>query len=144
MSRLHRNSLRVLRFGLALILFATCLGKALDVEGFIHVIQTYQFFPVPLAPLIGIGIVTAEGALAVWLFSGRHVALTAVLASVLHLGFVGLAVVTLIRGISVPNCGCFGVFLARPLTWGTVAEDLFMAAWCLGLYFLSDRKLRAI
>ncbi|MBC8645596.1 MAG: hypothetical protein H7X85_00410, partial [Thermoanaerobaculia bacterium] len=41
------------------------------------------------------------------------------------------------RGIAVPNCGCFGVFLARPLTWGTVLEDGGMVAASLALAALA-------
>jgi len=40
--------------------------------------------------------------------------------------------ITLWREIEIANCGCFGVFLARPLTAQTVAEDAAM----LGLSLL--------
>ena len=42
------------------------------------------------------------------------------------------AVITLWRGLALANCGCFGVFLARPLTRQTVLEDVVM----LGLSLL--------
>jgi hypothetical protein len=137
-------ALRIFQILLGMLLFATSLGKALDVEGFLRVIASYQVFPAWLSPFVALGILTAEACLAVWLFSGRYLAIASLCAFALHVGFLLLAAITLLRGISVPNCGCFGVFFARPLTWGTVVEDLFMALWCLGLFALSDRKLRAV
>jgi hypothetical protein len=140
----RRIALHFFQILLAVMLFATCLGKALDVEGFLSILGTYHLFPSLLIPLIGIGIITAEGGIAVWLLSGRHLAISSLLAAALHVGFTALSIITLVRGIIVPNCGCFGVFLARPLTWGTVFEDGFVTLWCLALFALSDRKLRAV
>lgn len=129
---------------IGVILFATCLGKALDIEGYLRVLETYRTFPHWSLPIVGCAVLMAEGGLAVWLLSGRHVALVSLFAAFLHFAFTALSAITLLRGIAVPNCGCFGVFLARPLTWGTVLEDVFMIGLCLALYALSDRKLRAI
>lgn len=143
-NRVRHITLRLMQLVLAITLFATCLGKALDVEGFLQILATYQAFPAWTIPFIGLGIITAEGGLAVWLFSGRHIAISSLLAAGLHVGFTTLAVITLLRGISIPNCGCFGVFFARPLAWSTAFEDVFVTAWCLVLYALSDRKLRAV
>lgn len=46
--------------------------------------------------------------------------------------------VTLWRGLAIANCGCFGVFLARPLTAQTVVEDVVM----LGMSLLVLREVR--
>jgi len=40
----------------------------------------------------------------------------------------------------VPNCGCFGVFWARPLTFITVAEDVFMVGISVLLFKLLQRN----
>jgi hypothetical protein len=45
-----------------------------------------------------------------------------------QVGYGALAAMTLRRGIALDNCGCFGVFLARPLRWTTVLEDAALAA----------------
>ena len=57
--------------------------------------------------------------------------INALAATALHICFTLLATLTLLRGIDVPNCGCFGVFWARPLTFITVAEDVFMVGVCV-------------
>jgi hypothetical protein len=44
------------------------------------------------------------------------------------LGNAALLSLTLARGVALENCGCFGAFLARPLTAWTPLEDLALAA----------------
>ena len=39
----------------------------------------------------------------------------------------------LLRGVKLANCGCFGVFLARPLRWTSPLEDLGLVAVTLGV-----------
>ena len=79
--------------------------------------------------------VLAELRLAEMLLFGRNVPLASGLATALHVFFIGWAGTALLRGLEIPNCGCFGVFLARPLTAQTIAEDLVMAALCLWLWY---------
>ena len=68
-----------------------------------------------------------------WLLAGWRLRSAALASAVMHAAYGTWAGVTLARGISVPNCGCFGVFLTRPLTWGTVLEDGVMVAASLAL-----------
>jgi hypothetical protein len=48
--------------------------------------------------------------------------------------------VSVLRGLKLPNCGCFGVFLARPLGWSTAVEDLVLVGASLGLWILVRRR----
>ena len=43
----------------------------------------------------------------------------------------------LARGLTLANCGCFGVFLARPLSWESPLEDLVALALCGFLWWLA-------
>ncbi|HEY6929215.1 MAG TPA: MauE/DoxX family redox-associated membrane protein [Thermoanaerobaculia bacterium] len=128
-----------LRVGIGLVLLATAVGKFLDVPGFARVLETYRAFPswslAPLAWLIPIG----ETALAVWLFSGLFLRGAALASLALHGLYGGWSVVSIERGLRLSNCGCFGIFLARPLTWVTVGEDLVMAALSAGLIRLTRK-----
>ena len=45
---------------------------------------------------------------------------------VLHVILLSAVLVSLWRGLAIANCGCFGVFLARPLTSQTAIEDAMM------------------
>ena len=122
---------RALRWILGLLLATTALGKSLDLAGFAEVIGTYQVFPPSLWLVIAITMTATEWVLAGWLLAGRRPVLACGAAALMHLVFTGWAAVSLLRGISVPNCGCFGVFLARPLGWHTVIEDAVVTGVCL-------------
>jgi hypothetical protein len=132
-----------LQYGLGLILLLTGLGKLLDVPGFIRVIAEYRISPLWLLPFIAVIVVLAELRVAEMLIRGRDLARAAVASAILHSLFLTVAAVTLIRGIEIDNCGCFGVFLARPLGVQTVFEDLVLAGASVGLYLLVNRNRAA-
>lgn len=126
----------LLRLLIGLVLFATAAGKLLDVRGFAGVLRTYEAIPEWVLLPIAVGVPVAELALALWLFSGRRLAGAALAALGMHLAYAAWATASLLRGLELENCGCFGVFFARPLGWRTVVEDLVTAglsAWLLGL-----------
>lgn len=126
-----------LRYGIGLVLLATSIGKLLDLRGFARVLGTYDVFPPPFLAPLSVAVSTLELALAVWLFSGRLLAQAAAASALLHGAYAVWAAVGMARGLRIPNCGCFGTLLARPLTWGTVAEDLLMTAGSIALHRLS-------
>lgn len=132
-------ALSVLRLLVAGVLLATALGKSLDLTGFATVVGTYQALPERAWFMAGTALTVLEWSLGVWLLSGWRLPHAALGAASLHILFTTWAAVALMRGIDVPNCGCFGVFYARPLTVSTVFEDLFMLALCLLMYGLARR-----
>lgn len=135
--RLKAGARTAMRLLIAALLLATAAGKLLDLSGFAAVLATYRALPeeslLPLAVLIPL----LEVALAAWLLTGRRLRSAALASAAMHAAYGTWAGVTLARGIAVPNCGCFGVFLARPLTWGTVLEDGVMVAASLALAALA-------
>lgn len=131
---------RGLRYFIASVLLLTGLGKLLDVPGFIKVIDTYEIIPIFLQPFVAVSMVLIELKIAENLIRQINLKLTALAATVLHIGFTLLATITLVRGIEVPNCGCFGIFWARPLTFITVGEDIFMVGVCFLLFKILKRK----
>lgn len=132
----------VLRYFIASVLLVTGIGKLLDVPGFIKVIDTYKIIPVFFQPAIAVAMVLVELKIAENLFRKINLEITALAATALHICFTILATTTLLRGIEVPNCGCFGVFWARPLTLLTVAEDILMVGVCVLLFRLLQRNER--
>ena len=118
-----------------IVLISTGIGKALDVSGFASVLEAYQLFPdwlnIPLAfalPCIELGI-------GICLLMRLHRIVTACMAVALHIIMLSVVIMTLNRGIEVSNCGCFGVFFARPLTTLTAIEDFFMLGMSLLILF---------
>jgi hypothetical protein len=130
----------VLRLFIGLVLLATAAGKLLDVEGFARVLGTYEAFPESALPALALAVPLVELGLALWLFSGRGLALAADSALALHAVYAVWAAATLLRGLRIPNCGCFGVFFPRPLGWRTVVEDLAMVGLSAWLLVLARRK----
>jgi len=131
-----------LRFAIGLILLATAVGKFLDIPGFAAVLATYEAFPEwSLFPL-AVTAPAAELLLAGWLFSGRKLFGAALVSAAMHAAYGAWAAITLARGLDLPNCGCFGIFLVRPLTWSTVLEDSAVVAASLALFLLSRRQGR--
>jgi hypothetical protein len=129
-----------LRFAIGAILLATAVGKLLDVSGFARILGQYQVFPPGVLWPIAVAMPAAELALGGWLWAGRNLAAAALVSTALHVIYVGWSAVAVLRGLKLPNCGCFGVFLARPLGWSTVFEDLVLAGASLLLYLAARRR----
>ena len=135
-----RGTAGFLRFAIGVILLASAVGKLLDIPGFARVLGAYDaFLPGALVP-IAVAIPVAELALAFWLFSGRNLAASALTSAAMHALYALWSAVSVLRGLKLPNCGCFGVFLARPLGWSTVVEDLVLVGASLGLWVLVRRR----
>lgn len=121
------------RWLLAAIFLATGLGKLLDVPGFAAVLGTYRLVPGALLAPAAWALTLAELAIAAglaWRPALRPAAWVALALALLNAATLTL---TLARGIALENCGCFGVFLARPLRPWTPLEDLVLAAFALAV-----------
>ncbi len=129
---------RCLRFFIATVLFTSGSGKALDIPGFVEVLITYQALADWMLYPVALGMTATELILSFWLFSGRLISLAALASLGLHAVFTLWIAVTFMRGLDIPNCGCFGVFFARPLDGWTIVEDLVMVTFS-GLLFVSTR-----
>ncbi len=125
--KLLRWMLQVLVGG---IIFGSALGKSLDLPGFVEVLKTYQAFSPsvlwPLATIVTLG----EFILGTWILSGYQLRTSALLGAVMNTGYAGWMTISLLRGLDLPNCGCFGVFFPQPLTWRSPIEDLVLVALC--------------
>ena len=129
-----------LRVAIGTILLATAVGKLLDVSGFARVLATYKALPEASLLPLALAVPLFELALAIWLYWGRALVGAALASTLMHAAYVAWSWAALARGLHLPNCGCFGVFLARPLTWATVVEDLVLAAASLALLALARRS----
>ena len=127
----------VLRIFIGAVLIASGIGKLLDVPGFIKVLETYQALPLRSLPFVAVFFVLIELKIAEMLLWPGRLRSGALASMVLHLVFTLFTTATYFRGIPIPNCGCFGVFWARPLTVQTIFEDLVMLLLSASLYRLS-------
>ena len=129
-----------LRMVLGTLLLSMAIGKGMDESGFAAVIGTYRLgMPPDWLETAAWAVTAIELALGLWLLSGRDLRLAAWSALILHAGYFVLLVVTVMRGLDLANCGCFGVFLARPLQWTTPLEDLTLVAASAALIRTTSR-----
>ena len=132
----------VTRYFLGLLFLATGIGKLLDNRGFAQVIETYQLgIPDGVLLPIALGVSLLELMIGLHILRGRALRLNVLATLWFHIGYATLAVITLHRDIPIANCGCFGVFLARPLAWSTVIEDWVLAAVSAVCLLLVNKKL---
>jgi uncharacterized membrane protein YphA (DoxX/SURF4 family) len=116
----------LLRIIFGLLFLASAIGKLLDNRGFADVIVTYQLIPQSLTLGLGLFVSLFELALGLAIVFERKVLLCAYFTIAVHIGYLSLAALTMARGINLSNCGCFGVFLARPLGLQTLVEDAIL------------------
>ena len=124
----------LLHIGLGGLILATGVGKALDLPGFIGVLQTYRLgLSHELLWTTGLAVTAFELGLGLWILGGRRLERAMGLAIALNLGYFLLMTLSLWRSLQLHNCGCYGVFFARPLRWYSPLEDLLLVAlsWLL-------------
>jgi uncharacterized membrane protein YphA (DoxX/SURF4 family) len=123
----------VLRWAFTALLLVSGAAKLLDLHGFAAVVDTYDVLPDALLAPAAYALAVVEVGLGVWLAIGRALPPTATLVVVLHTVYLVWIVIALARGLDIPNCGCFGVYFARPLTPVRVLEDVALLALAMGL-----------
>ncbi|MGQ0812733.1 MAG: MauE/DoxX family redox-associated membrane protein [Nitrospiraceae bacterium] len=128
---------RLLQLLIGIILLASALGKSLDLPAFVEVLKTYRAFPdVTLWPL-ALGLTSFEFIVGLWLLCGWRLPTSALVAAGLNAAYAVWMAMTLLRGLDLPNCGCFGVFSPQPLRWYSPLEDLVLVAMGLVLRWLA-------
>lgn len=115
-----------IRWFFVLLLAASAVGKLADMPGFYAVIKSYALLPEALIPVSAWALALSELGVALWLAMGRRVYVAALIVIALHVIYLVWLSIALARGLDIPNCGCFGVYWARPLTWFTLLEDLIL------------------
>ena len=122
------------------VLLIAAIGKLLDNRLFAETLAKWQLFP--SWSLLPLGVVTSlsELALAVWLFSGWRLPHAAIFAVMFYLGYVVATVTTLLRGIRLADCGCFGILFPHPLNWLMAFEDMGFAALAFFLYLIATHE----
>lgn len=122
------------RIVIGVVCLASALGKSLDLRGFVEVLVTYQLFPDHMLWPIAFSLTGLEWVLGVWVLAGWRIQAGAFLALILYGVYAAGLVVTLFRGIDLPNCGCYGVFFPQPLRWYSPLEDMVLAGMCYALW----------
>jgi hypothetical protein len=115
-----------IRYFFIALLLASAIGKMLDMQGFYRVILSYQLLPSAFVMPSAWLLVASEWGLCIWLMSRLRLQKAATALIALHAAYFAWLLIALLRGLDIPNCGCFGVYFARPLTWFTLIEDVIL------------------
>ena len=130
-----------LRLFFAAVLVVSSVGKLLDNRGFAQVIGTYQL-GIPERALLPLALIFSLGelALGVAVLCGIQLRQMSAATIALHVFYLTLASATLLRGLQLANCGCFGVFWVRPLDGVTVVEDVVLTLLSVGFWLCVRRE----
>jgi Methylamine utilisation protein MauE len=115
----------VLRIILGALYVAMAAGQLASWPSMPRILGAYDAVPAVVAPWLAAGIIAAELLTGAWfLLRPRSPALTPVWAyTAVALVWTALGVQALARGLTVDNCGCFGLYLTQRLSWFTLAQD---------------------
>jgi len=122
------------------IFAATGGGKLVDIQGLRRMLGEYHILSAAATASVGLALALAEPVLVLGLSWHGSLRLKAVGGMVLSLGDALLLSVTLLRGVDMANCGCFGVYWARPLRPWTPVEDLVLAGLALLVMAMPDAR----
>lgn len=119
---------------LAVLLLAMAVGQVLSFGRFVDIMATYQLGGGPLPALLAVALIAGEAVAGVSLLLGP--AATRHRGAAIGLGVAGawsvIGLQAFLRGLAVDNCGCFGAYLAQPLRWWVLLQDiefLALAVW---------------
>jgi uncharacterized membrane protein YphA (DoxX/SURF4 family) len=138
-----RAFLIALRIFFALLLFASAVGKLLDMPGFYRIVESYNVLNASLVPPLAWLLAITEFSLAVWLVVGYRLIWAATTIIALHMIYFLWIGAALIRGLNIANCGCFGVYWPRPLSPYTLLEDTILLSLACLLWRAALKHQRA-
>jgi uncharacterized membrane protein YphA (DoxX/SURF4 family) len=131
------NRSRILLFLLRLIVGGVFIWagvlKIADPLGFAQSIKNYQVVPSGLALIIAVVLPWVEVLSGAFLIIGVFKRSSALLISLLLIGFIGLVALALARGIDT-SCGCFGS-LSRRADFSLILTDAVLLVFALSVFF---------
>lgn len=133
-----------IRWFFVLLLAAASTGKLADMPGFYAVIKSYALLPDAMIFVSAWALALSEIGLALWLAMGKRIYVAALIVIALHVIYLAWLSIALTRGLDIPNCGCFGIYWARPLTWFTLFEDFILLTLAIVMWRgLGQKSARA-
>ena len=111
------------------MLLVAAIGKFLDNRHFAEYWRNGSFFPRGVCSRLDFSRPSLS-----WYWRSGCSPPPRLTAVAFHLAYSAATLVTVLRGIRLPDCGCFGIFFPHPLDWTMVAEDLLLAGVCFLLY----------
>ncbi|CAN5282763.1 hypothetical protein BH20ACT5_BH20ACT5_25310 [soil metagenome] len=116
---------RLLPSVLGVLFVLMAVGQLADLPAFVDILADYDAGPPWLLALL---LVTGELGAGGWLLVAPHrrPLVPAVVFAAVSVLWTVLAAQAFGRGLTVDNCGCFGVYLAQPLRWWVLIQDALL------------------
>jgi putative oxidoreductase len=112
--------------------------KIVDPLGFAQSIKNYRLFPHELAFIIAIILPWVEALSGAFLITGVFRRSSALLVSLMLVGFIGFVALALLRGIDT-NCGCFGN-LSRKADLKLILLDTVLLYLALNVFAVKHQR----
>lgn len=129
----------LLRVFIGAVLFASAIGRMLDVPGFIDILERYQILSVHALSILAVVVILAGLKIGELVLRPGTMRAGALLATLYHLIVTFWTASSYLRGLGIANRGYFGVYWGRPLTVQSIIEDIVMLLLSASLYRLSER-----
>ncbi|MFR9775888.1 MauE/DoxX family redox-associated membrane protein [Micromonospora sp. MS34] len=132
-----------LRAVLGAVYTAMALGQAVSWSAMPGILAAYQLLPAGGLPLLAATLILAELTGGIWLLARpRSTAFTPVwIYTGVSVVWAGLGTQAFARGLTVDNCGCFGVHLTQRLGWFVLAQDALLLFYAV-LMLRATRRAR--
>ena len=134
-----------------MLLAVSAIAKLADMPGFAVVVDSYRALPSELLGNAAWLLAFVELGLSIALIFGPVIearvpavraGISARFAAVfaLHLMYMVWLVLAYLRGLDIPNCGCFGVYWPRPLTAYSLLEDAVLLLLSARLWYAMHQR----
>lgn len=110
---------------LGLLFLGMAAGQLADVTGFQAILATYD---IASPRLLAVLLLSGELLAGAWLVlvPRREPIVAAMVFAATSVLWSLLAVQAFLRGLALPNCGCFGIYRGQPLRWWVLGQDALL------------------
>ncbi|MFF4500438.1 MauE/DoxX family redox-associated membrane protein [Streptomyces sp. NPDC001401] len=135
----------VLRLALGTVYTVMAIGQLASAASMPRILSAYGLVDGAAAAVLAGGLIVGELLCGAWFLTRpRSTAVTPVWAyTAVSLVWSALAVQAYVRGLTVTNCGCFGVYLTQRLTWFVLVQDALTLLYAALLVRGARRALAA-
>jgi len=134
----------VLRIILGAVCLAMAAGQLASWQRMPQILGAYDVLPAAAVPWLAGALVVGELVCGVWFLARpRSQVLAPVWAyTAVSLAWAALGVQAYVRGLSVDNCGCFGIYLSQRLSPFVLAQDALLLVYAAVMIRSSLRARR--
>jgi len=126
----------VLRLVLGTIYLVMAVGQLASWSDLPQIFGAYDVTPDAGVRVLASGLIAGELICGIWFLGWprSHALTPAWMYTMVSLTWATLGTQAYFRGLSIPNCGCFGRYLSQELSWFVLAQDVLLLAYAVVLF----------